>query len=120
MRVDFFCLACRAEGLFAYFWKARRVYVQAAKFTLHKASAKLDTRMPSSTRARCGREKRLLSRATFAKPLTQCSGVLDNVFEPLLTRCTGVFSYTFDFTLKAKARQILPLTSVKAGVKGKT
>ena len=104
MRVDFFCLACRAEGLFTYFWKARRVYVQAAKFTLHKASAKLDTRMPSSTRARCGREKRLLSRAT--KPLTQCSGILDNIFEPLLTRCTGVFAYTFDFTFDKRQRHV--------------
>lgn len=54
MRVDFFCLACSAEGLFTsiYVWEARRVYMQAAKLTLRKASAKFDTRVQRSMHVR--------------------------------------------------------------------
>jgi len=130
MRIDFFCLACRAEGLSIYFCEGRRVYTQATKFTLRKASAKLDTRVQSSTRkckaqhvrVRCAREKRSLSRATFARPLTQSSGIFDNIFEPLLTRCTGVFAYTFDYTFDNRQRRVKYYLwqASKAGVKGKT
>ena len=98
MRIDFFCPACRAEGLFIYFGEARRVHTQAAKFAWRKVSAKLDTRVQSLTRTRDVREREViaLAHATFVRPLTQISGIFDNIFEPLLTRCTGVFAHTFD------------------------
>ena len=67
MRVDLFCLACSAEGLFTsiYVWEARRVYMQAAKLTLRKASAKLDTRVQSSTHARKVRAREALALARY-------------------------------------------------------
>ena len=121
MRIDFFCLACRAEGLSIYFWEARRVYTQATitqstrECKARRASAKLITRAWGARERRaCSRALLLLdlwlkvgrpSKTTLILDLRHKHNILRHI--DLVLSARKLSGYIVTTILKASGRSIL-------------